>query len=81
LAEKIDPQKPVIVQITLGPLETDYVQLTDDQLCRLLAHVGNHVVSWMRYDLKDPHDIPVVCNEGRQKWRSDTGKCESNEPE
>jgi hypothetical protein len=80
VAEKIDPQTSVVVQITLGPLETKYGQLTDDQLCRLLAHVGNHVLSWMRYDLKDLHDIPVVCNEGRQKWRSDTAKCEANEP-
>jgi hypothetical protein len=70
---------PVTVSIALGPVETRSIELTSEQVCRLLAHVGNQVVTWLRHDVKDLRDIPVVCNEGTQRWSSEDNECKSNE--
>ncbi len=64
----------VKVDISLEPLKSAPVALTRDQVCRLLANVGNQVVTWLRYDVGTTN-IPVVCSEGTQSWRSEDGEC------
>jgi hypothetical protein len=70
--------KPIRIDITLGPVGTGAIGLTSDQVCRLVSHVGNQVVTWLRHDVKDLRDIPVVCNEGTQRWSSEDDKCHDN---
>jgi hypothetical protein len=70
---------PVTVSITLGSVETGEIELTNEQVRRLLANLGNQVVTWLRHDVKDSRDIPVVCNEGVQGWSSEDDECRSNE--
>jgi len=72
MATRKKPKTDVVVDIDFGPL--DRSKLTTDQIRRLLAHVGNHVVSWIRYDVQDTHDIAVTSVEGEISWRSDTGE-------
>jgi len=75
MASEKESQAEVVVELTFGqPLQS---QLTGDQVRRLLAQVGNQVVTWLRYDVQDVHDIPVVCVEGDISWRSDTAEFSS----
>lgn len=66
---------PIVVDIQIGSLKTGGKRLSKDQVCRLMASLGNQVMTWMRHDLKDTRDIPVVCNEGNGGWSSEDDKC------
>ncbi len=78
MPEKKQPKeytgKSITVEIELEPLKTADVKLTDAQVRRLLASVGNTVTSWLRYDVKDRRPIPVVTHEGTQSWSSEDGE-------
>ena len=68
-------KQEITVAINIDALKGGRQKLTRDQVCQLLASVGNQVLTWMRHDLKDERDIPVVCNEGTQRWSSEDDKC------
>ena len=67
---------PITINIALGPLSASS-KVQDEQVCRLLANLGNQVVTWLRYDVEDTLGVPVICSEGNIEWKSKTGKCRS----
>ena len=69
----------ISVSINIDAFKQGRAKLTRDQVCRLLSSVGNQVLTWMRYDVKDSRNIPVVAHEGTQEWRSDDTECRGTE--
>jgi hypothetical protein len=48
------------VDIYLGPLAET---ATPDQLARLKAYMENHMLTWLKSDLKEETAPPIVCEE------------------
>lgn len=53
--------------IDLGPIKA-----TREQTNRLLGYIGNQILSWQQFDVKDVK-MPVTVGEGDQSWSSDGG--------
>jgi hypothetical protein len=52
--------KKINVAIDLGPLTP---KVAPDQIERLKAYVENHLLTWVKSDLKEKSVPPIVCEE------------------
>lgn len=59
--KKAPARKGIKVEIDLGP-----VKATPQQIARLKAYVGNHLLTWVKADLKGKTSPPIVCEEFRR---------------